>query len=132
VQTELKRIGCYTNGIDGDWGPNSQRAFEDFSKHSGTPVASAPTAVHLATLQAATAPVCPLVCDAGERVAGNRCVARVKAKPAPVKAKSRHEAERVSRPPPAHKAPNCGAFIACLSLYRSGIGDMYCNRPKGC
>ncbi len=30
IQTELKRIGCYTRGIDGDWGRGSQAALERF------------------------------------------------------------------------------------------------------
>lgn len=30
VQTELKRIGCYAGGIDGDWGNGSRRAMERF------------------------------------------------------------------------------------------------------
>lgn len=32
IQTELKRIGCYTRGIDGDWGRGSQSALERFYK----------------------------------------------------------------------------------------------------
>lgn len=30
IQTELKRIGCYTQGIDGDWGRGSQTGLERF------------------------------------------------------------------------------------------------------
>lgn len=30
VQTELKRIGCYAGGVDGDWGNGSRRAMERF------------------------------------------------------------------------------------------------------
>ncbi len=30
VQEELKRIGCYSGGIDGDWGNGSRRAMERF------------------------------------------------------------------------------------------------------
>jgi hypothetical protein len=30
VQSELKRIGCYSGGIDGDWGNGSRRAMERF------------------------------------------------------------------------------------------------------
>jgi hypothetical protein len=30
VQTELKRIGCYTSTVDGDWGRGSQRALERY------------------------------------------------------------------------------------------------------
>jgi hypothetical protein len=30
VQSELKRIGCYAGGIDGDWGNGSRRAMERF------------------------------------------------------------------------------------------------------
>lgn len=30
IQTELKRIGCYSSGIDGDWGKGSQAGLERF------------------------------------------------------------------------------------------------------
>lgn len=30
MQTELQRLGCYRMRIDGDWGPGSRRAFQDY------------------------------------------------------------------------------------------------------
>jgi hypothetical protein len=37
VQTELKRLGCYSLRVDGDWGPGSRRALERYLKAMGRP-----------------------------------------------------------------------------------------------
>ena len=31
VQRELKRVGCYSQEIDGEWGPATRRAMKDFT-----------------------------------------------------------------------------------------------------
>jgi hypothetical protein len=35
VQTELKRLGCYSLRVDGDWGPGSRRALDRYLKAMG-------------------------------------------------------------------------------------------------
>ena len=35
AQTELKRLGLYASGIDGDWGPGSKRAMAAFQRAAG-------------------------------------------------------------------------------------------------
>ncbi len=43
LQRALKRVGCYTGRIDGDWGPASKRAMTAYNKHAKAayPVATA-------------------------------------------------------------------------------------------
>jgi hypothetical protein len=36
VQTELKRVGCFTGQVDGDWSGLSRRSLEQFNKRAGT------------------------------------------------------------------------------------------------
>ncbi len=43
LQRELKRIGCYTGGIDGDWGPGSQSALRRFSSQAGLRLGNQPS-----------------------------------------------------------------------------------------
>ena len=34
VQTELSRVGCYRQQVDGEWGPGSRRALSDYLKRT--------------------------------------------------------------------------------------------------
>lgn len=40
LQIELQRINCYTSGIDGAWGPGSQRALAEYYAQVGVPVSA--------------------------------------------------------------------------------------------
>jgi len=75
LQGELKRVGCDPGNIDGDWNAASRRALQNFNKHAGTKldvrIASFDA---LGELRSRRAPICPLACDRGLRVQGNRCV----------------------------------------------------------
>lgn len=130
VQSELKRLGCYQGDIDGDWGSASQRAFETYLKRTNAPAASAPAPAHLETARKLKERVCPLVCDSDERLVDGRCIARVR--PRPPTNRSPQAAERTSPSAPKKAEPNCGAYKACLALYRPGHGEIHCNRPPGC
>lgn len=35
LQTELRRVGCNTGSVDGNWNTASQRALDLFNKHAG-------------------------------------------------------------------------------------------------
>jgi len=75
LQTELRRVGCFTGSIDGDWKAASQHALELFDKYGSTKLD-----VKIASLDAVdavkskTARVCPLICDHGYRADGETCV----------------------------------------------------------
>ncbi len=74
VQTELKRVGCYSGAVDGDWGTSSRSALDQFNKYApaklDTKLASSDA---LDALRAKTARVCPLVCDHGYQANGDSC-----------------------------------------------------------
>jgi uncharacterized caspase-like protein len=75
VQTELRRVGCLTGSVDGEWSRASRRSLEHFNKNAGTKLD-----VRLASLDALDAikskpaRVWPLTCEYGFRADGDRCV----------------------------------------------------------
>ncbi len=74
VQGELRRVGCLTASTDGQWNAASQRSMALFNRHAGTKLD-----VKLASLDALDAiklkssRVCPLICEHGFKVDGDRC-----------------------------------------------------------
>jgi uncharacterized caspase-like protein len=74
VQTELRRVGCLTGSVDGEWNRASRRSLELFNKSAGTRLD-----VKLASLDALDAiksrpaRVCPLICKHGFKADGERC-----------------------------------------------------------
>ena len=57
AQTELRRLRLYSSGIDGDWGPGSQRAMTAFQRQAGiAPADGALTELSLAALRLAPTP----------------------------------------------------------------------------
>ncbi len=75
LQTELRRVGCKTGEIDGEWSASSRRALSLFNDNAGTRLD-----VKLASLDALdvvrsrTGRVCPLDCERGYRANGDSCV----------------------------------------------------------
>jgi len=75
LQSELKRVGCKTGEIDGEWNASARRALSSFNDKAGTKFD-----VKLASLdaldavRARTGRVCPLDCERGFRADGDRCV----------------------------------------------------------
>jgi uncharacterized caspase-like protein len=75
LQAHLKRVGCNSGKIGGDWDESSQRALQLFNKNAKTKFET-----KVASLEALDAVrkeldrVCPLICARGERVAGDHCV----------------------------------------------------------
>ncbi len=74
LQSELRRVGCFTGNVDGEWKASSQRSLEQFNKFAGMKLD-----VKLANLDAIdavkskTGRVCPLICDHGFRADGDAC-----------------------------------------------------------
>jgi uncharacterized caspase-like protein len=74
VQIELRRVGCLTAAVDGEWNSASQRSLALFNRHAGTRLN-----VKLASTDALDAiklkpsRVCPLVCEHGFKPDGDRC-----------------------------------------------------------
>ncbi len=75
LQSELRRVGCKTGEIDGEWNGSARRALSAFNDHAGTKLD-----VKLASLEALdavrakTGRVCPLDCDRGFHASGDHCV----------------------------------------------------------
>jgi hypothetical protein len=74
LQTELRRLGCYTGTVDGNWSEATQRALTLFNKRAGTRLdirnASLDT---LDVLKQKNERVCPLVCEHGYKADGDTC-----------------------------------------------------------
>jgi hypothetical protein len=74
LQAELRRVGCGTASVDGNWNAASQRALDLFNKHGGmkfdVKVASVDA---LDAVKSKTTRVCPLVCEHGFKADGHRC-----------------------------------------------------------
>ncbi len=75
LQAELRRVGCSTGTVDGNWNAASQKALDLFNKHAGAKleVKTASTDA-LDAVKGKTGRVCPLICDTGFRADGDRCV----------------------------------------------------------
>ncbi len=59
LQTRLRSTGCYRGAVDGDWGPRSKAALEQYSKKKGIKLASLdPTEELLETLEDESGTVC--------------------------------------------------------------------------
>jgi uncharacterized caspase-like protein len=74
LQTELRRVGCNTGAVDGNWNATSQRALDLFNKHAGMKLEVKTASVDaLDAVKAKPTRVCPLVCDHGFKADGDRC-----------------------------------------------------------
>ena len=75
LQAELRRVGCSTGTVDGNWNAASQKALDLFNKHTGmkleVKIASTDA---LDAVKGKTGRICPLICDTGFRADGDRCM----------------------------------------------------------
>jgi hypothetical protein len=75
LQSELRRVGCKTGEVDGEWSASAQRALSLFNEKAGTKfdvkIASLDA---LDAVRAKTRRVCPLECERGFRASGDQCV----------------------------------------------------------
>ena len=75
LQAELRRVGCNTGAVDGNWNAASQKALDLFNKHAGMKLeVKTASADALDAVKGKSARVCPLVCEYGYRADGDRCV----------------------------------------------------------
>jgi hypothetical protein len=75
LQGELKRVGCDPGNIDGDWNAASRRALENFNEHAGTNLdVEVANFSALSVVRSRMSRICPVACDRGSRVRGNRCL----------------------------------------------------------
>ena len=75
LQAHLRRVGCNSGRIDGNWDDSSRKALDLFNKNAHTQFD-----IRVASLDALDAVrsksdrVCPLICVKGERAEGDHCV----------------------------------------------------------
>lgn len=67
IQAELRRVGCYTGDVDGDWGPATRRAMQAFNDrvNASLPIAQ-PDYILLTLLQGHAARACGAACPYGQ------------------------------------------------------------------
>jgi hypothetical protein len=134
LQTELRRVGCSSGAIDGNWNSAAQKSLESFNKHAGTKLDVKVASLDaLDVVKSKPERICPLVCDPGYRADGERCIRitcragfevgddnsceRIKPKRRPVQ----HELRSVSSPrrtasePRAITRTQSSAQIICLA-----------------
>ena len=78
IQSELRRVGCYTGSANGEWSESVRQSLVRFNHGAGLSLdvktASLDT---LETIKRKSSRVCPLICQHGSRADGERCVAIV-------------------------------------------------------
>jgi hypothetical protein len=115
VQTELSRVGCYRQAIDGEWGPGSRRALGDYLKRTKQDGgALEPSVELLGDLFLRSGRICrqpvaaPKTATLSKQSTGNR---------AKVTGRSERKTPRTARSRPAAPPPDIGAGI--------GIGGIF-------
>jgi uncharacterized caspase-like protein len=74
LKAELRRVGCNTGSVDGNWNAASQKALDLFNKHAGMKFdAKVASLDALDAVKSKTARVCPLICGHGYKTDGERC-----------------------------------------------------------
>jgi uncharacterized caspase-like protein len=74
VQAELRRVGCLTDSVDGEWTSASRRSLELFNKYVGTKLDVKVASLDaLDAIKTKPARVCPLICDRGYKAEGDHC-----------------------------------------------------------
>jgi uncharacterized caspase-like protein len=75
LQAELRRVGCNTGSIDGNWNAAAQKSLDLFNKNAGTKLDVKVASLDaLDAVKAKSARICPLICEHGFRTDGDQCV----------------------------------------------------------
>lgn len=74
LQSELRRVGCNTGAVDGNWNAAAQKSLDLFNKHSGMKLdVNTASVAALEAVRAKSTRVCPLTCEYGFMADGDRC-----------------------------------------------------------
>jgi uncharacterized caspase-like protein len=99
VQSELRRVGCYSGNADGDWNQSSQRSLSQFNRNAGTRLdVKAVNADTLDTIKQKPSRVCPLVCEHGFKADGDHCTKIVCAEGSLLNSDNECEKQRGKKP----------------------------------
>lgn len=119
IQTELRRLGCYRQSVDGDWGKGSIRALGEYYRNTKQTVASTdPTAELLGDLFLRSGRICkePVVVKKVKAVASNDGVS-AKSTKATSSTKGRKQSKGSTGARPAAPPPDISGGI--------GIGGVF-------
>jgi hypothetical protein len=74
LQTELRRVGCNTGAIDGNWNTAAQKSLALFNKNAQTKFDIKVASVDaLDAVRSKPARICPLICEHGYKADGDAC-----------------------------------------------------------
>ena len=158
MQTELGRVGCYSGQADGNWNTSSQRSLSQFNRYAGTKLdVKVASSDALDTVKSKQSRVCPLVCDHGFKVDGDKCTKIICGDGYALNDDNECEKQRVAKPAkpsndrpatakrddgddrPARQRTQAGAgAVAGSGRASGGSGQIFCNdllcRPvqRGC
>jgi uncharacterized caspase-like protein len=145
LQAELRRVGCNTGTVDGNWSAASQKALELFNKHAGMKLDAKTASIDtLDAVKGKTGRVCPLICETGFRADGDRCV-KITCRSG-YRVNDDNECEKVQEKKPeakreepkAKREPSERAKVDAVPAKPQASGQVICNnqgcRPvaKGC
>jgi uncharacterized caspase-like protein len=129
LQAELRRVGCNTGAVDGNWNTAAQRSLTLFNKNAGmrldVKIASLDA---LDAVRSRTARICPLMCDHGYKPEGERCVKITCREDSFLNddnsCEKKHDKSvaRREKPPATHVQPT---KEVCES---TGLGHIFCTR----
>ena len=99
VQSELRRVGCYSGRADGDWDQASQRSLSQFNRNTGLKLdVKTANADTLDAIKQKPPRVCPLVCEHGFKADGDHCTKIVCAEGSFVNSDNQCEKRRGKQP----------------------------------
>lgn len=77
IQSELKRVGCYSGRLDGSWGDRSRSAMTTFMARVNAQLPTTePDVFLLSLIKGQTRAVCGPECGPNDVLSGDRCIAR--------------------------------------------------------
>jgi hypothetical protein len=149
MQTELRRVGCFSGALDGEWNAASRHSLSLFTRYAGTTFDVKIAAINvLDSIKPKQSRVCPLECARGYKADGDRCTQIVcgdgsfinddnqcekrRYKSSKIVTSDRDVPRERERQVPAHTQANAG------SGRTGGSGQVYCDssicRPvaRGC
>jgi uncharacterized caspase-like protein len=107
VQAELGRVGCFSGQVDGNWNVTSQRSLSQFNRYAGTKLdVKVASTDALDAVKAQPSRVCPLVCEHGFKVDGDKCSKIVCGDGYELNDDNECEKKRAARPAPSRPAPS--------------------------
>ncbi|MDO8399627.1 MAG: caspase family protein [Bradyrhizobium sp.] len=75
IHTELRRVGCFSGSVDGEWNAASRRSLDLFNARAGTKLDGELARLEvLKVIKEKPAHFCRLTCDHGFKADGERCV----------------------------------------------------------